>query len=186
MGFSARAVFFSTDPRHDFLVLKPRKTHTVGVCNDVNIVPYFCGIWTDHVPPCTHIYLFFLFQNSVSEADVLLTGKIICSEKTGGGGGEGKIYEYANFVTVWNLVMSGKRCHHLSLCRGHCLMPVIWHTTSPVIAQKLELNCSLAWNSTEVRHVPHTPKFPTASYSLLFDINISVSKHLSVFIEYSC
>lgn len=125
-GFYAQAVFFSTDPEHDFLVLKPWKTHTVRVFQDVNIVPYFCGIWIDHVPLCTHIYLFFLFQSSVREADVLLTGKkIICAEIRGGEV-EGKIYEYANPVTVWNLVMSGKCCRHLSLCRGHCLMPGSW------------------------------------------------------------
>lgn len=49
-------------------------------------------------------------------------------KKGGGGGGvvKGKIYEYANLVTVWNLVMSGKCCCHLSLCRGHCLMPGSW------------------------------------------------------------
>lgn len=50
--------------------------------------------------------------------------------KKGGGSREGgggkKIYEYANPVTVWNLVMSGKCCRHLSLCRGHCLMPGSW------------------------------------------------------------
>lgn len=127
-GFYARAVFFSTDPEHDFLVLKPWKTHSVRVFQDVNIVPYFCGIWIDHVPLCTHIYLFFLFQRSVREADVLLTGKnnLWWKQGRGGGGGGRKIYEYANPVTVWNLVMSGKCSRHLSLCRGHCLMPGSW------------------------------------------------------------
>lgn len=49
-------------------------------------------------------------------------------KRRGGRGGvvKGKIYEYANLVTVWNLVMSGKCCCHLSLCRGHCLMPGSW------------------------------------------------------------
>ena len=36
------------------------------------------------------------------------------------GGGRG--YEYANHVTTWNLVMTGKYSRHISLCRGHCLM----------------------------------------------------------------
>lgn len=69
---------------------------------------------------------------------------------------EGKIYEYANLVTVWNLVMSGKCCCHLSLCRGHCLMPGSWAqillselpaATSPVISHELEPNYSLATRS---------------------------------------
>lgn len=167
-GFSARAVFFSTDPKHDFLVLKPRKTHTVGVCGDVNIVPYFCGIWIDHVPLCTHIYLFFLFQSGVREADVLLTGKkIICGEERRGEVEGKKIYEYANLVTVWNLVMSGKCCRHLSLCRGHCLMPGSWAQlllcatppppTSAVISQQLEPNYNLARSYEEVTNTQEHP-----------------------------
>lgn len=36
------------------------------------------------------------------------------------------MYEYANPVTVWNLVMNGKCCRHLSLRRGHCFMPGSW------------------------------------------------------------
>ena len=132
-----------------------RGKHTRSGCTgDVNIVPYFCGIWMDHVPLCTHIYLFLLLQSSVREADVLLTGKkkkkkkIICSEKKKRGGEvEGKIYEYANLVTVWNLVMSGKCCRHLSLCRGHCLMPGSWAqlllSELPPPSSSINLSCHL-------------------------------------------
>lgn len=146
-----------------------RGKHTRSGCTgDVNIVPYFGGIWMDHVPLCTHIYLFLLLQSSVREADVLLTGKkkksfAVKKKKNRGEEVEGKIYEYANLVTVWNLVMSGKCCRHLSLCRGHCLMPGSWAQllllpaspprppqTSPVISQKLEPNCGRARSKTEV------------------------------------
>lgn len=122
-GFYARAVFFSTDPEHDFLVLKPWKTHSVRVFQDVNIVPYFCGIWIDHVPLCTHIYLFFLFQRSVREADVLLTGKNNLRWKQGRGGGGGE-------KNIWIC----KSCHSVEPCNE-------WEMQSPsFIMQRSLLN----------------------------------------------
>lgn len=96
-GFPARAVFFSADPERDFLVLKPWKTHTDGVYEDVNIVPYFCGIWMDHVPLCTHIYLFFfpLPEECQGGRCPAHRKKIICGERRGEEverGGEEKKY----------------------------------------------------------------------------------------------
>ena len=81
-----------------------------------------------------HIFIYFFSSRAVSGRQMSCSQekkkkkkKIICSEKKKRGGEvEGKIYEYANLVTVWNLVMSGKCCRHLSLCRGHCLMPGSW------------------------------------------------------------
>lgn len=140
-----------------------RGKHTRSGCTgDVNIVPYFGGIWMDHVPLCTHIYLFLLLQSSVREADVLLTGKkkksfAVKKKKNRGEEVEGKIYEYANLVTVWNLVMSGKCCRHLSLCRGHCLMPGSWAQllllpASPPVLHKPLLSSHRNLNQTAAVH----------------------------------
>lgn len=137
-----------------------RGKHTRSGCTgDVNIVPYFGGIWMDHVPLCTHIYLFLLLQSSVREADVLLTGKkkksfAVKKKKNRGEEVEGKIYEYANLVTVWNLVMSGKCCRHLSLCRGHCLMPGSWAQLLLLPApppSSTNLSCHLTETWTKLR-----------------------------------
>lgn len=88
----------------------------------------------------THIYLFFLFQSSVGEADVLLTGKIICSggerkkkRKGGGrGGGEGK--------NIWIC----KSCHSVEPCNEwEMLLPSFIMQRSLLNARQLGPDSSL-------------------------------------------
>lgn len=113
-------------------------------------------------------------------------------KKEGGRGGvvKGKIYEYANLVTVWNLVMSGKCCCHLSLCRGHCLMPGSWAqillyelpptltttttTISAVTSQQLEPKYSLATQFTKNTNAREVLTNATGTRRL--DVSVAIRK----------
>lgn len=106
-----------------------------------------------------HIFIYFSSSRAVSGR------QMSCSQekknnlrwkkkKRRGGEVEGKIYEYANLVTVWNLVMSGKCCRHLSLCRGHCLMPGSWAQlllSAPPPPHPPNLSCHLTATWTKLQ-----------------------------------
>lgn len=111
----------------------------------------------------THIYLFFLFQSSVGEADVLLTGKIICSggerkkKERGGGrwGGEGK--------NIWIC----KSCHSVEPCNEwEMLLPSFIMQRSLLNARQLGPDSSL-WAPPPPSPPPPLPPFLLSSHSNL-------------------
>lgn len=109
-GFRPKPYSSLLTPNMIFWCLKSGK-HTVLRCQHCAIFLWHLDRSCASLHTDTHLHLFFPIQSNVSKADVLLTHThthtqiiiIICGENMGGDM-EGKIYEYANLVTVWNLV----------------------------------------------------------------------------------
>lgn len=109
-GFSAEAVFFSTDPEHDFLVLKPWKTHTfrgLRRCQHRAIFRWHL----DRSCASLHTYLFiFLLPEQCHEGRCPAHRKNNLHWKKGRGGG-GK--------NIWIC----KSCHSVEPCEWEMLSP---------------------------------------------------------------
>ena len=129
------------------------------------------SIWMDHVRfSCWFVCLFIYFSRSgrgrcpAHRKNNLWEKGVEGCVRRGGGRG----YEYANHVTTWNLVMTGKYSRHISLCRGHCLMRAAgtmfpsFHSFSLSLSRSLSRSlsvllffmCSLSLSHTLVHSVP--------------------------------